>query len=283
MDRLIGKEALMKRTWMVPLLLLALAGCDSKSSEGGVVSGSLSEDASFSGEKARAGAYLAYEHYAVIRLDKTTINQRLTEAREACISGRFGTCDLLGIELGDEESGSGSLSVRIVPEGVDKLMSMAGEGGKLLRRNTQAKDLAQAVSDNEQVRERLQRQFKTLEQFQDRKDLSVSDMLALAREMAEVQVQLDAAAQQSAQQQRRISTNLLTLNFSSEYQRPGRFDRLGKAFSELLDNITDGAAKALEMIGYGTPFVIVLFPLALLARWLWRKTGKRGQPDLNKR
>ena len=275
-----GKEALMTRTWIVSLLLLALMGC---SQQGGDVAGEAAEGASFSGEKAKAGAFLAYEHHVSIQLDKAVIPQRLTDAREACVSERFGACDLLGIEQGDNSYRAGSLRVRIVPEGVEKLVALASDGGKQLSRNTRAEDLAQAVSDNQQVRERLQRQYKTLEQFQDRKDLSVSDMLALAREMAEVQVQLDASAQESAQQQRRINTNLLTLNFSSEDQRPSRFSRLSKAFSELLDNVTDGAAKALEMIGYGTPFVIVLFPLALLVRWLWRKTGKRGQPDLNKR
>jgi len=270
----------MTRTWTVPLLLLALAGC---SREGGEVAGEAAGSALLSGEKAKAGVFLAYEHDVSIQLDKAVIPQRLADAREACVSGRFGACDLLGIEQGDSSYRAGNLRVRIVPEGVEKLVALAGEGGKQLSRTTHAEDLAQAVSDNQQVRERLQRQYKTLEQFQDRKDLSVSDMLALAREMAEVQVQLDATAQDAAQQQRRINTNLLTLNFSSEDQRPSRFSRIGKAFGELLDNATDGAAKALEVLGYSIPFLIVLFPLALLVRWLWRKTTRRGQADLNKR
>lgn len=271
----------MTRTWMVPLLLLALMGCSQKGED---VSGTaVSGGGDVQGERAKAGAFLAYEHYVTLEIDKAAVSKRLADTREACTSGRFGACDLLGIEQGDSSYNAGSLRVRIVPDGVEKLVSLAGEGGKLVSRTTHAEDLAQAVSDNQQVSERLQRQFKTLEQFQDRKDLSVSDMLALAREIAEVQVQLDATAQEASQQERRINTNLLNLTFRTEAQRPSRLDRIGKAFSELLDNITDGAAKALEMIGYGTPFVIVLFPLALLVRWLWRKTGKRGHPDLHKR
>lgn len=260
----------MKLTWIVPLVLLALTGCDS-SSKGSDATGA----AGFMGEKAQAGAFLAYEHSVGIELDKAVIAQRVTDTRQACTSGRFGACDLLGIEQGDSNYRAGSLRVRIVPEGVEPLVALAGDGGKLLSRQTHAEDLAQAVSDNNQVRERLQRQYKTLEQFQDRKDLSVSDMLALAREMAEVQVQLDATSQEAAQQQRRINTNLLTLNFSSEEQRPGRFSRIGDAFGNLLDNATDGTTKALEVLGYSIPFLIVLFPLALLVRWLWRKVTRR--------
>lgn len=262
----------MKLKWMLPILLVALAGCSEKSG-----SSAGEGAASFSGEKAKAGVFLAYEHSVGIELDKAIISQRLADTREACTSGRFGACDLLGIEQGDSSYRAGSLTVRIVPEGVEKLVALAGEGGTLLTRNTHAEDLAQAVSDNNQVRERLLRQYKTLEQFQDRKDLSVSDMLALAREMAEVQVQLDATSQEAAQQQRRINTNLLTLTFSTKEQRPSRFSRIGDAFGDLLDNATDGSTQALQVIGYGVPFLIVLFPLALLVRWLWRKTTRRGQ------
>lgn len=267
----------MKLTWMVPVLLLALAGCDSKG--GDEAGGAVDPNAGYnvSGEKAKAGAFLAYEHDVTLQLDKAAVKQRLADTREACTSGRFGACDLLGIEQGDYHYRAGFLRVRIVPEGVEKLVALAGEGGTLISRNTHAEDLAQAVSDNNQVRERLQRQYKTLEQFQDRKDLSVSDMLALAREMAEVQVQLDATSQEAAQQHRRINTNLLTLTFRTQEQRPGRFSRIGDAVTGLLDNATDGTTKALEVIGYGVPFLIVLFPLALLVRWLWRKITRRGQ------
>jgi hypothetical protein len=270
----------MKLTWMLPILLLALVGCSKQ--DGYENARAVSGSADVQGEKAKAGAFLAYEHFVTLELEKAAVSKRLTDTREACTSGRFGQCDLLGIEQGESTYNAGTLRVRIVPDGVEKLVSLAGEGGTLVSRTTQAEDLAQAVSDNNQVRERLQRQYKTLEQFQDRKDLSVSDMLALAREMAEVQVQLDATSQEAAQQQRRINTNLLTLTFRTETQRPGRFSRIGDAFGDLLDNATDGTTKALEVLGYSIPFLIVLFPLALLVRWLWRKVTRRGLQGRNK-
>ncbi|MGY4532605.1 hypothetical protein ACVW0Y_001729 [Pseudomonas sp. TE3786] len=258
----------MKFTWMMPVLLLVLAGCDQRQTAG-------YDTSDVQGEKSKTSSFLAYEHTLDFRLDEAVVSQRVTDTREACISGRFGACELLGIEQGDNHYRAASLRVRIVPEGVEPLVALAGNGGQLVNRQTHAEDLAQAVSDNNQVRERLQRQYKTLEQFQDRKDLSVSDMLALAREMAEVQVQLDATSQEAAQQQRRINTNLLTLNFSTSVQRQGRFSRIWDAVGDLLDNATDGTTKALEVLGYGIPFLIVLLPLALLVRWVWRKVTRR--------
>ncbi|MES2820437.1 MAG: DUF4349 domain-containing protein [Pseudomonadota bacterium] len=253
------------------LALVLLAGC---SQPGEDLAG-----APIGGERAKAGAFLAYEHQVGISLDPAQIEQRLAAVREACQDERFGACDLLGIEQNAGGYRSASLSLRIVPDGVDKLLALAVEGGSLESRRTQAEDLAQAVSDTQQQRQRLERQHQTLLAFQERKDLSVSDMLALARELAEVEVQLAASQQDAAQQQRRLDTNLLILDFSSA--PPGRLSRLGQAFDNLADNIAEGAGQALEMLGYGLPFLVILFPLALLLHWLWRRitrTAIRHKP-----
>lgn len=250
--------------WAVCGLLALLAGC---SQPGDGLAG-----APIGGERAKAGAFLAYEHQIGISLDPAQIAPRLAAVREACQDERFGACDLLGIEQNAGSYRSASLSLRIVPDGVDKLLALAVEGGSLESRRTHAEDLAQAVSDTRQQGERLERQHRTLLAYQARKDLSVSDMLALARELAEVEVQLAASQQDAAQQQRRLDTNLLTLNFSSAPL--GRLGRIGEAFAGLADHISEGASQALEMLGYGLPFALILFPLALLVRWLWRKSTR---------
>ncbi|TBU94719.1 DUF4349 domain-containing protein [Phytopseudomonas dryadis] len=252
------------------LSLSLLAGCspDGQNAPGG---------AAVRGESAQAGAFLAYEHQVGIRLAAEQVEARLAAVRDACTDERFGPCDLLAIEQHQGHYQAASISVRIAPAGVEPLVAFAGEGGSLQSRQTRAEDLAQAVSDNQQLRQRLERQQQTLLQYQSRRDLSVSDMLALARELAEVEVQLAASAQEAAQQQRRIATNLLTLNFTSDRAPIGRLARIGDAASGMLDNATEGATQALELLGYGIPFVIILFPLALLVRWLWRKSvrGRR--------
>ena len=97
-----------------------------------------------------------------------------------------------------------------------------------------------------------------------------ADLLALAREQAALEVQLQAIAQDAAQQQRRLDTNLLTLSFSSPYER-SPLGRIGEAFSRLQDNLAEGTANLIEFIGYSLPFLIVLFPVALGLRKLWRR------------
>ena len=233
--------------------------------------------AALMGETAQQGVYLAYEHSVGIRLPADQLQSRLGAVREACADQRFGACDLLAIEQNQGQYQAASISVRIVPAGVEKMVAFAGEGGELQHRHTRAEDLAQAVSDTAQQRQRLERQRQTLLQYQARGDLAVSDMLALARELADVEVQLASNAQDAAQQQRRLTTNLLTLSFSTEGEPTSRLARIGEAASGMLDNATEGTTEAIRLLGYGIPFVIILFPLALLVRWLWRKANSARQ------
>lgn len=262
----------MIKHWTLPFLLAltALAGCSPSDREA-------SGGAALQGETSKPGAFLAYEHQVSIHLAAEAVAPRLAATREACNDGRFGSCELLAIEQNQGGYRAGQLVLRIVPEGVEKIVALAAEGGELQSRTTRAEDLAQAVGDNAHTRERLERQYKTLQAFQERKDLAVADLLALAREMAELEVQLAANAQESAQQQRRIATNLLTLDFTTDQQRPSRLSRIGEAAAGLLDNATEGTAQALEMLGYGIPFVVILFPLALLVRGLWRRATGRNK------
>lgn len=256
--------------WAVIALTAALAGCGAPS-EHAAGSGT-----SFQGETAKAGSFLAYEHQVGIRLASERIDTQLAAARDACLQDRFGQCDLIAIQQsGDSQMRNAHLVVRIAPDGVEKLVALAAEGGQLQSRSTQAEDLAQAVSDNQQLRGRLEREYQTLQSFQSRKDMNVADLLALAKATAEVEQQLQAARQDSAQQQRRIATNLLTLDFSSEYQPSGRWSRIGKAFGNSLDDLTDGSVNAIQAAAYGLPMLVVLLIAGLILRWLWRKLGPR--------
>lgn len=254
--------------WMMGLMaLLTLAGCSDHSASGG--------GASLQGESNRNGSLLAYEHTVAIQLPSGQVIERFNATRDACNSGRFGACNLLNADENSSARAYSNLTLRIAPEGVEPLVAFAAEGGELTSRNTRSEDLAQAVADNQRQREQLLLQQQTLQAYQARKDLSVSDMLALAKELAAVDVQLQATAQEAAQQQRRLNTNLLTLNFSSLYQAPDRLDQIGGAFSDMLDNITEGSVAALQFVGRGLPFLVLLFPLALLVRWLWLVVTRR--------
>ncbi|URN90817.1 MAG: DUF4349 domain-containing protein [Pseudomonas protegens] len=219
------------------------------------------------GAQGKAGAQLAYEHELTLSLPAAQIGPRLAQTREACEKAQFGPCNILRLEQGKYRA---QVTLRIVPDGVEPIVQQASQGAELGERITSAEDLADAVADVQRQQQRLKAQQQRLDELAARKDISVSDLIALSREQAGIENDLQALAQTAAGQQRRLDTNLLTLKFlpSDGVQRESSLKR---AFSNLLDNLADGTAEALEKGSYVLPFVILAFPLVLLWVWLWRK------------
>lgn len=256
-----------RSAWMALILLgvlQVLVGCSKKQEV---------SPAPISGEKSKAGAMLAYEHLLRIRLPGAEIASRLAATRQACETARFGACNVLRIEQAEHDA---ELAVRIVPEGVEPMAKLAAQGGTVGFRQTTAEDLADAVNDNQRQRELLEKHAQHLAELAARQDIAVADLIALSHEQASVESQLQSLQSVAANQQRRLDTNRLELHFgdTSAYSRSGR---IGDGFSGLLDETTEGMTDALRLLGYGLPFLILAFPLALLWLWLWRRFTRRGR------
>ncbi|WP_266167897.1 DUF4349 domain-containing protein [Dyella subtropica] len=249
------------------LLLLSplLAACSHKAE--------VAPSATIAGEQAKAGAQLAYEHRLTLLLPPETIAPRLAATRNACEAARFGECNVLRIEQSPRQA---SITLRIVPTGVEPLVSLAAQGGDVGERQTSAEDLAGAVADNHRQQERLKAQQKRLDELAARRDITVSDLIALSREQANVENELQELEQTAAGQQHRVATNLVTLTL-----RPTgagtRGARLSASFSGIFDQFVEGTASAFETLSYGLPFIILAFPLLMIWLWLWRRFMRRRQ------
>lgn len=252
----------MTKRWMLMMaVVLVAAGCSKKQEVGRLP---------VAGETSKAGAKLAYEHQLRIELPEGQIAPRMAALREACESARFGACNVLRLEQGEH---NGTLVVRVAPTGVEPLTGMASQNGKLAWRQTRAEDLADAVSENEQKRKLLETYSSQVEQLSARKDLSASDLIALGHERAKIQVDRENLENTAAQQQRRIDTNLLQMDFTDG----SHGHQLGMSLSEWTSQLYDGIDTTLSVLAYGIPFLLLAFPLALAWRWIWRKATRRSR------
>lgn len=221
-----------------------------------------------------SASMLAYEHEIDIVLAAEAIPARMAAVRDACQAGVHGSCSLIQYSERGGTLPGGSLQLRIAPSGVDSLAALASGDGQATRRQTRAEDLAQAVGDNARQRELLELNRARLIEFQSRPDLAVADMLAIARELAAIDAQLQARAQDAADQRRRLETNLLTLRFSSLAAEPSLAGRVGRAFGGSAGALLEGVEDAVYLIAYGLPFLLLLFVLALAWRAVWRRVTR---------
>ncbi|MEO7012865.1 MAG: DUF4349 domain-containing protein [Dokdonella sp.] len=232
-----------------------------------------------SGETAKADSSLAYEHAVSLSVPRDVLEERMNAVREACADDRFGHCNLLRFEESSGNYPRGMIVVRIEPAGVEPLVGLASKDGQIGSRQTHAEDLAEVVADNARQTEQLEAQRDKLVEFQDRKDLAVGDMISLAHELASVESQLTELSRTSARLQQRIDTNLLTLDLSTQ-ESASRWSSVGGAFSDFLDSLVDGTSEVVGMIAFGLPFLLVLFPLALAWRWLWRRATRKSRASM---
>jgi hypothetical protein len=225
------------------------------------------------GAKADLGVLLAYEHQIRIRMPGERIAARASEVQAACNSGKFGACAVLGMSQSGGDDPSATVEVRIVPEGVDKLIGLAGKGEEIAERSIQAEDLATAVRDNSLRQDRLRKEHARLLEFQDRKDLKIADVMTLSGRIAEIEAQLQAAEQEAAQQQRRISTQLVTLTFQTTRGQENTSE-IGQAFKDVGSIVTGVVAFMIRAFAALLPVAVVLFVLVVVIRRIRRARRK---------
>ncbi|MDR2034258.1 MAG: DUF4349 domain-containing protein [Helicobacteraceae bacterium] len=264
----------MKKIRIFPCILLALAlvACSPSEYKSADARSASSADSVVASENTYSkGATLAYEHIFHIKLPADKIANRAKNVQSACVEARFGDCQILRVwQQGESEF---RLAVRIQPTGVDPIVALArGEDGKTSYRETRAEDLAEAIVDNRRQAARLKAYGDRLESLAERTDITLAELIDLAREQADVQQILESTEKDAAQHQRRIDAHLLEIYFIDaqigERARPSKMESLADLFFE-------GLYDALAFAFYGFPFLILFFCVGALLRWVWRTLFRR--------
>lgn len=276
-----GRSRARLARWLLPAALAAAAlGCAKHHNEAATAASAPQEAAADAakaageGGAADLGVLLAYEHQVHVRLPDEQIAARAKAVQDACNAAKFGPCAVLGMQQSGGDSPSAQLQVRIVPKGVEPLIALAGQGQQIAERSIQAEDLAVAVRDNALRQDRLKREHARLLAFQERGDLKVADVLTLSERIAEIEAQLQAAEQEAAQQQRRVSTQLVTFQFGSTVG--------AERTSEIGEAARDFGGIVAAVIAFMIRAFAVLLPLGVVGgavlwvglRW-WRKRRAR--------
>ncbi|MCC8362253.1 DUF4349 domain-containing protein [Lysobacter sp. A6] len=219
----------------------------------------------------RADSQLAYEHNVVVELSEQAIPARIDALHQACLAQPDAGCELLNVTQSGGDHPSGTVTMRVVPKGVDALVRQAAADGEIAERSLDAEDLAEFVADNTLRRTRLEREHARLLEFQDRPNVKLGDMLRLSDRLADVEAQLNLANEQSAQLQRRIHKDLLTVRFQPQGVEVGG-SAIGDAFRDSLEIAGRSTAWLVRAAAASIPIGVVV---AMGAWGLWRLLRRR--------
>lgn len=263
----------MRPILIVLLSVVLFAGCNKGSPETAMADAASPAAAPAMGGARKAEApeaMLAYEHQVEVRLSADRIAARSRAVQSACAAQKYGACVVLGMREQGGDFPNATLSMRMAPAGVEPLIAAAGEGGEIGSRSTQAEDLAVVVGDNTMLQDRLRKEHARLIEFQQRRDLAVADMIALSKQMAETESQLEAAAREGAQYRRRIDTQLLTINFMAPGAQTGR-SQIGQAVREFGGIMAGAVAWLIRALAVLLPLSVVALVVVIVVRRLRRR------------
>jgi len=260
----------MMRRWMLVLACAVLfAGC---SGQRGGADGSAPALAEVSVDHKRAPR-VAYEHAVDFEVPVGHTRQVYEAVQQSCAALPEQGCTLLEASIRAGTEPGATVRMRIVPEGVNRVLKSLDGRGKVVTQSSIGKDLAEPIQDAERKMGMLTAYRDQLQTLARQRALDPEALIKLHRELAEVQSEIDNAATAQAQLRRQVDTELLTVRMH-EHARAGQAGKVSKALDDFGGDLLQGVAALITFVASTIPFVLAGTVLYLV--WRRVRRGRRG-------
>ena len=262
------------------------------------VTGARLERAQFAEADAQGGqpaapasaALLAYRYDMALELPAAVLADTQSAHAEACMTAGPQRCQVISASVNNPDSPrpSAYLSIRAAPDWLaDFRTTLETEteavGGSVISSSTQVEDLTARIVDSEArlaaqttLRDRLLTLLET-------RDGDLSDLLAVERQLAQVQADLDARASVLAALRQRVDTSILDIRYQAERQivEPYAFDPIGEALEQMGDVFARSVAAIIVFAAGVLPWLVIVIPLLwLVVRTIARAIrGRRAKTE----
>lgn len=217
-----------------------------------------------------SGPLLAYTYQTSLELPAEVLGDTHMAHVEACQNAGASTCQVIRAQVNNADGPrpSAYLQLRAAPDWIVSfragLDSEAEElGGQVLSDQTSVEDLTTRIVDTAARVEAQTTLRDRLQQLLETRDGDLSDLLAVERELANVQADLDAQASVLAALRQRVNTSMLTLNYQAERQvvEPETFNPIGRAFKEMGDVFAESVASLILFLAGALPWLVIAVPV----------------------
>lgn len=191
-------------------------------------------------------------------------------------------CELLQGSLRQQtprQSAGASLSLRVAPEDVDKLLGALQGGGLIVQQDSSSEDLtAQVIDVQAHIRNRTE--FRdSLRALLARPDAqrALKDVLEIQRTLTQTQSELDSHAAQLKALQSRTRMQQIDIEFRAEQRMgsAGGDNPIARAWAQAGETLAHSAAAVISFVAAALPWLpVLLLPLWGL-RVMWRRKKAR--------
>ena len=223
-----------------------------------------------------AGRYLAVQHKLTLIAPADEVAKSVEAVIRFCGSVQ---CEVLSssvVSQTGESVPSGSVSLRVAPGDVQKLLDFVGKQGKLAQHSTQTEDKTTVVVDTE-ARIKNSTEFRdNLRKMMARPGVSVKDLVDIQEKLAEVQSQLDSESAQRKVLANETEKVAVEIEFRSERTTSRSALRpIGDALRESAEVLAESVASLITVIVAAIPWLIVIVPGGWALVRAWRRARQK--------
>jgi len=233
-------------------------------------------------------SFLAYRYNYGFRLPAKSVAGTAKSHAEICLEAGPSKCQVLNSSTSshNESNVSANLSLRAEPQWLETFTaqmqsSVEAAKGEMTNSNVSAEDLTRQILDTDArlkaqttLRDRLQGLLAT-------RNAELKDLLALERELARVQGQIESATTTLNVLRKRVSMSVVDINYQSQSVAVSQsaLAPIGRALKGFVGQFAYGLSNVIEFFAGILPWLIfVIIPgLWVLRRW-WRGRNVRPKP-----
>lgn len=255
--------------------LALLAGCSKPGDRMGAAAPVAAQGGHAAGDTRRKT--LATTRHVDMETAPEAVSPLFTATQEACESDAANACVVMASQLSTGPGAHADLTLRAAPAGIARILARLHAATGFVGESANSEDLAAPIVDTERQIAMARDYRDSLLALRAKGGNDIKTLMSISEEIARVQSELETATGDRAHLQQRVDTETLTIAIQARGEREVAFwQPVGEASHAFVTHLSEATAAVITFLAYVLPWIVVLLPLAWVARWLWRRT--RGKP-----
>lgn len=231
-----------------------------------------------------AGVFLAYRYGYGLVTPAFYVKSTAEKHMQICRAAGPSKCQITGSNTNNysEIDIRANLSLRAEPDWLQTFVSdmksdIAEVNGRIESENTSVEDLTRAILDTDARLKAQTTLRKRLENLLETREAKLPDLLALERELARVQGEIESATANLKALRARVSMSVVNISYTSERVAVSgsSFAPIGEAIKDFVGIVSKGLAGVIRFVAIMLPWLLfVIIPGLFALRWFWRRRKK---------